>query len=453
MNKQDNLKHTTEKDIGLPGIFGIEALELLTEKLSQATGFSFTVIDYRGNPLTDGIICNRFCENHKDKRECAECQMTSAFAAAKSAIKCCPYLFACPLGLYSIAVPIIINDQYLGAIVGGRVRCLPEETEKTTTTSSASTDTGYIGGTAATVSGDTSSRDGALGSTMTAGGRDMDSVGGNDIFYLEEEYQALPLFGRKKMMAIGDLMFFMLREIGEKETMGIKLTTASGNQAQLEDLRRWNANLREELKKSELKHLRTHIHPQFLLNMFETVANYAILENAVHTEELIVDYASIIRYYLDDSAEFITLEDEFLQIERYLSVFKSKYENKFHYHINLDNSVKKVRFPALILFPLLGYVINYGTFSTNSRAVLFIDAENKGDQCQVTMQMENQARIHEATGHRTGQIMDEDLIRKQLSDTEKRLKYVYGDKYYLEMKPNLVTLRFPTTLSNVMTTE
>lgn len=408
MNKNESLMHISEKDIGLPGIFGIEALELLTEKLSQATGFSFTVIDYRGKPLTDGIICNKFCDNHKDKRECSECQMTSAFAAAKSAIKCCPYLFACPLGLYSIAVPIIINDQYLGALVGGRVR---------------------------------------IEDSMEATGEELDKYAA---LYQEEEYKDLPVFAKKKMMAIGDLMFFMLREIGEKETMGLKLTTASGTQAQLEDLRRWNDNLRQELKKSELKHLRTHIHPQFLLNMFETVANYAILENAVHTEELIVDYASIIRYYLDDSAEFITMEEEFSQIERYLSVFKSKYENKFHYHIKVEEEVKKVRFPALILFPLLGYVINYGSFSNNSRAVLFLDAENKGDQCQVTMQLENQPRLHGISDRNPGKIMDEEMIRKQLQDTEKRLKYVYGDRYQLEMKPNLVSLRFPGTISNTV---
>ena len=260
---QNEVKRTIEKEISLPGIFGVEALELLSIKLSQATDFSFTVIDYRGNPLTDGIICNKFCENHKDKRECAECQITAAFAAAKSAIKCCPYLFPCPMGLYSIAVPIIVNEQYLGALVGGRVRC-PDEDEP--------------------------------GS-----------------FSQEEEYQNLPVFAKEKLNAIGDLMFFMLREMGEKETMELKLSSSSDKESALEDLKIWNAALREELRKAEL----------------ETVANYAIIEDAEKTEEVIVDYASIIRYYLEDAVEITTVEREFLQINRYLSVFKSQYGSKF----------------------------------------------------------------------------------------------------------------------------
>lgn len=395
---QNEVKRTIEKEISLPGIFGVEALELLSIKLSQATDFSFTVIDYRGNPLTDGIICNKFCENHKDKRECAECQITAAFAAAKSAIKCCPYLFSCPLGLYSIAVPIIVNEQYLGALVGGRVRC-PGEDESLS-------------------------------------------------FSREEEYQNLPIFAEEKLKAIGDLMFFMLREMGEKETMELKLSSSSEKETAIEDLKMWNAALREELRKAELRQLRAHIHPQFLLNMFETVANYAIIEDAEKTEEVIVDYASIIRYYLEDSVEITTIEREFLQINRYLSVFKSQYGNKFQYHIKVADSVKKIRIPSLILFPFLGYVINYGIFVA-SKSVLFIDAESKEDQCQVIMQLDNQTLSQEKEDMRAGHIMDESMIDRQLEDTKKRLFYVYGDKYDLELKANMITLRFPVTISNL----
>jgi hypothetical protein len=45
--------------------------------------------------------------------------------------------------------------------------------------------------------------------------------------------------------------------------------------------------------------------------------------------------------------------------------------------------------------------------------------------------------------------MDESMIERQLEDTKKRLYYVYGDKYDLEMKPNMITLRFPVTISNL----
>ena len=403
MSQNEMNKYMNEKDISLFGIFGVEAMELLTAKLSEATGFSFTVIDYRGNSVTDSIICNSFCRYHQNMRECAECQVTAAFASAKAAIKCCPYLFACPLGLYSIAVPIIVNDQYLGAVVGGRVRSDQEV---------------------------------------------QDEIGADgDLSYREEEdYMNIPVFSREKMMAIGDLMFFMLREMGEKETMGLKLSTTANQENELDDLRRWNIALRNELKEAELRHLRSHIHPQFLLNMFETVANYAILEDAEMTQNLIVDYASIMRYYLDESAEYITIEDEFAQIEKYLAIFKSQYENKFHYHIKMDENVKQIRFPVLILFPLLGYVINYGAFSSSFNGILFVDVEMKGDQCLVTMQLENHTRNAAGGDHGPGRIMNEEMIQKQLAEIKKRLAYVYGDKYILDMKPNMIMLRFPGTI-------
>ncbi len=404
---EHNAVHKNDKDMSLPGIFGVEALELLTEKLSDATGFSFTVIDYRGNNLTEGIICNKFCEFHKELRECSECQVTAAFAAAKAAIKCCPYLFSCPQGLYSIAVPVIVNDQYLGALVGGRIRC-DEEAE-----------------------GEESRPD------------------DSSVLYSDSEYANIPVFSRTKIMAIGDLMFFMLKEMGEKESMGMQLSTVSLEEAQIDNIREWNRSLQEKLKSSELKHLRAHIHPQFLMNMFATIANYAVLEDAVHTEELIVEYASILRYYLDESAEFCLIGDEFKQIEKYLSVLRLKYDNKFNYHIKLDESLKQVRFPVLVFFPLLGYVINYGAFPNSFKGILFIDGESDGDWCIATMQLENQIHVSESKGPGQVMIMDEEMIRAQLADTRKRLDYVYGDHYQLDMKPDMITLRFPKNINNM----
>lgn len=50
-------------------------------------------------------------------------RLQRAFAAAKSAIKNCPYIFTCPNGLVHMAIPIVVNNQYIGAIIGGPIRC------------------------------------------------------------------------------------------------------------------------------------------------------------------------------------------------------------------------------------------------------------------------------------------------------------------------------------------
>ncbi|MBQ9155580.1 MAG: PocR ligand-binding domain-containing protein [Eubacterium sp.] len=408
MNEKDRITIGKDKEVSLLGIFGIEALESLIGRLSDATDFSFSVIDYRGQNITEGIICNEYCRLHKDSRECMECQMNAAFAAAKAAIKCCPFLFTCPQGLVSVAVPIIVNEQYLGAVVGGRVRCddeLPDQAEF---------------------------------------GRSMK----DDYTEEDELYQKIPLFTRRKIEAIGDLMFLMLQEMGDKETYGLKLSSAEASEKQLKDMQQWNLALQSEMKEKELAQLKARLHPQFMLNMFTTISNFAVLEDAVKTQEIIVDSASIIRYYLDESRELVTMESEMEQLDKYLSILRSKYENIFNYHIQMQEGVKGAKFPVLTLFPLVGYVIDFGVFSNGFKGTLYVDADVSGDMCFVTIQMENQNRSGHARAEIPGTIMDERIVKEQIENNRKRLDYVFGDNYNLAMKEDLVTLRFPRITGN-----
>lgn len=394
MSDMDRVIQKSEKDIGLSGIFGEKDLEELARKLSEATDFSFTVIDYRGNNIIDEIICNDYCVEHKESPACSECRVTAAFAAAKAAIAGSPYFFSCPKGLCSIAVPIIINEQYLGALVGGRIRCPEEEAEI--------------------------------------------DIG-----------DEVPVFTRKRVEAIGDLMLLMLKEMGDKEILRKQIMTDERRESRLIEISNWNTSLREELKKSELKSMRARIYPQFLLDLLVTIANFAVIEDAVMTEDVVVKTASILRYYLDESGELATLDEELRHIRTYLEVLRSKYEDKFDFHLKIGDDIKQVRVPVLVMFPLLGYVLNYGVFSSYFKGILFMDVESDGNYCLITMQLENRNHSVRTPVQNKADIMDSAFIQKQLADTARRLEYVYGDDYILELKPDIVTLRFPEKTNNM----
>ena len=46
-------------------------------------------------------------------------------------------------------------------------------------------------------------------------------------------------------------------------------------------------------------------------------------------------------------------------------------------------------------------------------------------------------------------IMDDKIVQEQLANTGKRLDYVYGNNYSLDMKPEMITLRLPRTVANL----
>ena len=143
---------------------------------------------------------------------CGECQISAAFAAAKAAIKCGPYIYSCPRGFISIAVPVIVNDQYLGAIVGGRVRCEEE----------------------------------LLGAKETG-------IQSRTEWDAEEKelFRSVPELTSKKLLAIADLMFFLLQEMGEKETLELQQEKQERTQTHLRDIRKKNEILKKDLMEME----------------------------------------------------------------------------------------------------------------------------------------------------------------------------------------------------------
>lgn len=77
-----------KKEVSLLGLFGKKFLEETQGKLAEATGISFFIIDYKGEPVTKGEQEEDFCEKRKEEDiRCSECQITRAFAAAKVQLK------------------------------------------------------------------------------------------------------------------------------------------------------------------------------------------------------------------------------------------------------------------------------------------------------------------------------------------------------------------------------
>ena len=56
-----------KKEVSLIGLFGKQFLEEMQNKLAEATGVSFFIIDYRGEPVTKGEKEEKFCKERKMK--------------------------------------------------------------------------------------------------------------------------------------------------------------------------------------------------------------------------------------------------------------------------------------------------------------------------------------------------------------------------------------------------
>lgn len=407
MSEKEKVQHRKKKDVSLLGIFGMETLKDLLKTMAAATDFSFSVIDYKGKTLIDSMIRNEYCLKYMNKPEvCGECQISAAFAAAKAAIKCGPYIFRCPQGFVRIAVPVIVNDQYLGAIVGGRIRCEDELLDE-------------------------------KGSAVIS-----------DYKRNEEEeklfcsVQELP---RKKILAVADLMFLLLKEMGEKETLEFQLDKQIRTEKHLRDIRRKNELLKKELEKQQNRSMKAKILPHFLLDLFVAVSNFAILENATKTEEFMADIASVLRYYIDEAADFISMNIELIQMENYLKVLKRQYGERINYKISYPDSVKKQMIPSLSLFPFLTYVIICGVLPGYFQGTVCLDVKEDGDRNFVTIRLDDEdVSVHRRIISRNDvEIPDRELLLEQIENTKRRLQFAYGEDCKITLQPDLVVIDIP----------
>lgn len=394
-----------KKEVSLLGLFGKKFLEETQNKLAEATGLSFFIIDYKGEPVTKGEKEELFCEKRKDDVRCRECQIMRAFAAAKSAIKNCTYIFTCPNGLVHMAIPVVVNNQYIGAIIGGPARC----EEKAL-------------------------KDSELGDSEQERKDFLEKLGE------EKEYRKIPAFTEKRIAAIADMVFLLFKEMGEKETVAIQLGVLEHKEVHLSDIRKKNKLLEEKVQQLEYEVLKGRLPKQFLLNLLTTISSFSILENANKTENITAEMASVLRYYLDTSSEVIPLSEELKQIECYLDILRQQYDNRLEYRVYCQKEVEKQKIPIVGIFPFVEQLVDFGILAGHFRGTLYIDAEKKEDFCKVVLQLESSGL---SVGHFGAEITDGNFAQTQEEDTKKRYEREFGKDFEITSDPNVITIQIP----------
>lgn len=98
----------------LKDFFDLNLLDSLMKDWSKATGLATIAVDNEGNYISSEIGFTDFCMKYT--RGCAE--------GARRCLKCdneCTGTYYCHAGLMDFSIPIMVDDIYLGKIIGGQV--------------------------------------------------------------------------------------------------------------------------------------------------------------------------------------------------------------------------------------------------------------------------------------------------------------------------------------------
>ena len=99
-----------------------EKWQTLQDALAGVTDMAIITVDYKGVPVTEHSHCNEFCKRVRKVSELnSDCQKCDSRGGLEAARLQKPYIYLCHANIVDAAIPIIVNNNYLGAIMIGQV--------------------------------------------------------------------------------------------------------------------------------------------------------------------------------------------------------------------------------------------------------------------------------------------------------------------------------------------
>lgn len=380
----------------------VEVLQEIQDKFADATGVAAVTVDYIGRPITKYSKFSKFCTLLRKKRECYEaCLQSDAHGGLEAARSGKPCIYKCHSGLIDFAVPILIRGQYLGAILAGQMKIKDDEQINL----------------------------GPITSISSSWREDPE---------LLEAYNEIEPMPYNKLIAAADMMYVISNYIVEKGLINLIQEELNRKNLELVKEMEIRSELEKALKDSEIKSLQSQMNPHFLFNVLNTIARLALLEDAPTTQEIVFSFSELLRYTLKkNSTNQVHLMDEIQYIENYLKIQSIRLGDRLEYKIDMEEELKDIMVPFMILQPLVENAINHGIEKNKKGGAIEIMVYKLNDKVVIKVK-DNGIGISK---ERLSTIWNENRRNKRnvystgigVNNVRKRLAYYFGDEFTFDI--------------------
>nr|WP_144922088.1 sensor histidine kinase [Paenibacillus bovis] len=200
----------------------------------------------------------------------------------------------------------------------------------------------------------------------------------------------------------------------------VELLTAKSYKAQLKE------------RESSLRALQAQINPHFLYNTLDTINWMAIKLNAKQISRMIILLSNYFRMSLNSGRDIITIREEVELTKSYINIQNIRFENSFKVTYQIDDAVKNIEVPKLIMQPIIENSILHGIQGKK---------EKKGN-INITVKLINNMLVIKIMDDGIG--MNQEVLNKLgksngygLKNIKERLKLFAGSDSKLEIDSNL----------------
>lgn len=296
----------------------IDRLQEIQDTCSKALGVALIVSDYRGTPITKMSGFTRHCVLCREKKElCIMCERCDAFGGIRAATSGEPCIYRCHAGLTDFAVPLVVDGNYLGAVLGGQVKLKDGAPELE----------------------DVVPRDTSIVSSP-------EMLSARDAIAPIEYDQLLAA-----AETVGYLMGYVLGgSVGSPDRLSQMIKDRDSElvvlQAALDEQQR------EQRKRAKQTRRLEEVYRCFFPVMNE-LHSLASTEGATQTDELILDFVDVSRYVMETTCRFVSLGEEVTHANALLRVLSARYPGAIDYSVKVPERLFSTPCPFMVLRPII----------------------------------------------------------------------------------------------------
>ncbi|WP_435954626.1 sensor histidine kinase [Dryocola sp. BD626] len=393
----------------------VKRLQTLQDNFSKSMMIALVVVDQDGVPVTRPSGFSDFCARSRQNPSLAHHCYESDNAGGRAAMEALkPVVYRCYCGFVEFAVPIMINNHYLGAFISGQVK-VEEEKEQVIP---------YI-----------------LNNSQVWQENPW-------LIDLHQNTRRMP-YDRFESTA-STLLHVSSYLVEQAHANNIQRELHIKDVELTNELRK-RVEIERSLHEAEFKALSYQINPHFLFNVLNTIGRLAYLEGAERTENMVHDFSDMMRYLLrKNNHGLITLNHEINYVKSYMSIQKVRMSDRFDYRCEIPEKYHGVVCPFLILQPLVENFFNYVVEPRDTSSRLLIGASDDGKDVILEITDNGDGISKEDIAS----ILSGDHNRQKgsigINNIQNRLRLLFGESYGLEIisphKPRMGTtikLRFP----------
>lgn len=210
----------------------------------------------------------------------------------------------------------------------------------------------------------------------------------------------------------------------------------------------------EQLRRMEIGALQEQINPHFLYNTLDSIVRVMETGRTPEAIEMVQALAKLFRLSINNGDYFLTVEQEMDYARNYLTIQQVRYKKRFKYELYMDESIKDLPCPKIILQPLIENSLKHG-MSDMPGCTLIVRARQEGYNIVLSVEDDGLGIPPEKLKKLQEMLRDDSniMVKKSrygigLRNTNRRIKLLYGSDYGLTIESEVeertcVTITFP----------